>query len=112
MDEHISITSDRGGEMRVLGHSETEMADLCHVNSGHAEVNGLVHATSGQDTDNLVEERIALAVGSIEGIGKFLGRLSRDLEAVLGELVNKLSQRLLFGFGMPTENCEGRVECS
>ena len=58
MYEDVSVTSNRRREMCILGHGETEMPNLSHIYCGHTEVNSLIHAASGEDTNDLVEEGV------------------------------------------------------
>ena len=74
--------------MGVLGHSQTEMTDLGKVDCRHTEVYSLIHAASGQDSNNFVEEWIVLAFGEIKRFCKFLGGLCRHLEPKFGKLLH------------------------
>lgn len=65
MDEHISVASNWRREVSIFSHSQAKMADFCHIDRTHAEVNGLVHAPCRQNSHYLIEERIVLPNGYV-----------------------------------------------
>ena len=58
MDEHISISSDGGGEMGVEGGSEAIMMELSNVVICTTEVSGFIHASRSHNPDQLIKELI------------------------------------------------------
>lgn len=110
MDENISVSSDGGGEVGVLGHRETVVTDVSHIDSRHAEIDGLVHTSSRHNSDDLIKLRILSPDCLIKTLCKLLRRLSTDLEAILSELVYQLLELLLLWKWMSTQDCKARVE--
>ena len=70
MDEHISISSDGGGEMGVEGGSEAIMMELSNVVICTTEVSGFIHASRSHNPDQLIKELILCSDDCVETISQ------------------------------------------
>mmetsp|Transcript_96530 Transcript_96530/g.282145 ORF Transcript_96530/g.282145 Transcript_96530/m.282145 type:complete len:399 (+) Transcript_96530:47-1243(+) len=69
----VGVASDGRCEVRVVAHCQAEMGPLAlALLIPRAEVLGLIHATSRQDTDDLVEESVVCVLTLVKGIREVL----------------------------------------
>lgn len=104
MDQYVSISSDRGGEVGVKGSSKPVVVELTTVKVSRTEVRSFVHAPGRHYPHQLIEKLVIFAGDLIQTISQLSGSFKVQLVAHVTQDFLQRLQLSWLGRRVPSQN--------
>ncbi|GIX63973.1 CUGBP Elav-like family member 1 [Babesia caballi] len=107
VDDDVGVATDGGGEVSVELAAKPVVPEVGHAVVARAAVNGLTHATRGEDADGAADARVAAVDDAPQGGVEVAGVAELEVELVLRQGALQGLEALLDGRRVATEKGAG-----